>query len=387
MKNEIGRKLTSLTIMAIMFAGGMAIGVPSFMPEAASDLSSTDGMLTVSTTTLQGAAILEIVVNDTDLSDTTVDINNGATFAIGGTSHDMVQAVNGKWYAYVADASAVILAEASASTLSGMEYGILCSSGLGISESTTNTIIAASSSDVYAAAMKSGGNGASIVAGNCLDIDNARGTLDDDSSTVAREDLTAAVLQGAPALSNHNDATSGAATIDLGQRGHGLNASGYGSWPYIVSVDLNEDTIVSYGGDSVTVTYANTDGETSIALANENPSDSTNIHLTLTDPALNIDPTTADIWDFGLGGTEATPLAYFSNNGTDEALIGTDLNELNFDDNGVLTADATHINYFKVGERTSGFNKICTYRCLGSDVAITIGSMQFCPISYRANHY
>jgi hypothetical protein len=75
MKNEIGRKLTSLTIMAIMFAGGMAIGVPSFMPEAASDLSVTSGLLTVSTTTLQGAAILEIVVNDPDNSDTTVDVN------------------------------------------------------------------------------------------------------------------------------------------------------------------------------------------------------------------------------------------------------------------------------------------------------------------------
>jgi hypothetical protein len=53
MKNEIGRKLTSLTIMAIMFAGGMAIGVPSFMPDAASDLSVTESLLTVSTTTLQ----------------------------------------------------------------------------------------------------------------------------------------------------------------------------------------------------------------------------------------------------------------------------------------------------------------------------------------------
>ena len=53
----------------------------------------------------------------------------------------------------------------------------------------------------------------------------------------------------------------------------------------------------------------------------------------------------------------------------------------------VLTANATHINCFKVGEYISGFNKICTYSCLGSDVAITIGSMQFCPISYRANHY
>ena len=45
--------------MAIMFAGGMAIGVPSFMPEAASDLSVPEGLLPVSTTTLQGVAILE----------------------------------------------------------------------------------------------------------------------------------------------------------------------------------------------------------------------------------------------------------------------------------------------------------------------------------------
>ena len=43
--------------------------------------------------------------------------------------------------------------------------------------------------------------------------------------------------------------------------------------------------------------------ESSIALTNQNPADSTNVHLTLTDPALNIDPTTADVWDFGLGGT------------------------------------------------------------------------------------
>ena len=38
MKNEIGRKLTSLTIMAIMFAGlGIVQGVPAFMPEASAD--------------------------------------------------------------------------------------------------------------------------------------------------------------------------------------------------------------------------------------------------------------------------------------------------------------------------------------------------------------
>ena len=105
MKNEIGRKLTSLTIMAIMFAGGMAIGVPSFMPEAASDLSVTEGLLTVSTTTLQGAAILEIVVNDPDYSDTTVDISSTPTVEFGGQDYNLNQAVNGKWYTYITDSS------------------------------------------------------------------------------------------------------------------------------------------------------------------------------------------------------------------------------------------------------------------------------------------
>ena len=111
MKNEIGRKLTSLTIMAIMFAGGMAIGVPSFMPEAASDLSVTEGLLTVSTTTLQGVAILEIVVNDPDNSDTDNDVT-ALVASVGGTDYDLTQASNGKWYAYVVDSSQAQLFDA-----------------------------------------------------------------------------------------------------------------------------------------------------------------------------------------------------------------------------------------------------------------------------------
>ncbi|MEE8263161.1 MAG: hypothetical protein V3R83_11925 [Gammaproteobacteria bacterium] len=36
---------------------------------------------------------------------------------------------------------------------------------------------------------------------------------------------------------------------------------------------------------------------------------------------------------------------------------------------------------FLTGERVSGFNKICFYNCLGSMAAITIPSLQFCPLS------
>ena len=36
---------------------------------------------------------------------------------------------------------------------------------------------------------------------------------------------------------------------------------------------------------------------------------------------------------------------------------------------------------FKTGERISGMNKICYYNCLGSEAAITISSVELCPLS------
>ena len=101
--------------------------------------------------------------------------------------------------------------------------------------------------------------------------------------------MTEAVLQGAPSLSDPDGDSA-----NLGQRAHGLNASGYGTWPYIIGIDLNDDNEVAYGSDAINVVYGNTDDETSISLANRNPADRAEIHLTFTDPALNIDPTTAD---------------------------------------------------------------------------------------------
>jgi hypothetical protein len=103
----------------------------------------------------------------------------------------------------------------------------------------------------------------------------------------------------------------------MGQRGHGLNASGYGSWPYILAVEFADDNVVEYGGDSISVTYGNTDDSTSIELTNRNPGDRNEIHLTFTDPALNIDPTGTDIWEFSIvDGSAATPTVKHANNGT-----------------------------------------------------------------------
>ena len=218
MKNEIGRKLTSLTIMAIMFAGGMTLAIPSFMPEVIA-AETTSGLLTVSTTTLQGVAVLEVIVNDPDVSATDVDIA-AISASVGGTSYDLTQGSNGKWYLYVVDASQAALFDADNK---GFEFGDLCTAGLSTEESSTDLIVN-TSTDVYVAV--AGKGSATDENGNCLDADGMVDTTDDVAGTTSRQDLTEAVLQNAPSLSNPDGDEA-----NQGQRAHKLNASGYGSWP------------------------------------------------------------------------------------------------------------------------------------------------------------
>ena len=362
MKNEIGRKLTSLTIMAIMFAGGMAIGVPSFMPEAASDLSETSGLLTVSTTTLQGVAVLEIVVNDPDNSDTTGDIS-ALSASVGGTDYDLTQATNGKWYAYVVDASQAALFDADDN---GFEFGILCQEGLGKTDNNSTDLIVGTDTDIYANVLEAhsalwtntaAGQSAVLSSdGSCLNADGMVGTLDDSAGTTSRQDMTDTILTSAPSVSDPDGDAA-----NLGQRAHGLNGSGYGTWPYIISVNLNDDNEVAYGSDAINVVYGNTDDETSISLENRNPADRAEIHLTFTDPALNIDPTGADIWLFDLsdndGSASATTVRLNTNASTNtlnEVLSAEELGQMGCESNCALYSNGEAT----LGNGTSGVDGV-----------------------------
>ena len=322
MKNEIGRKLTSLTIMAIMFAGlGIVQGVPAFMPGASADFSETDGMLSVSSVYIQGGAILEIVVNDPSTSATDEDVSNGPEVDIDGASYITSQATNGKWYVYAVDDSISTLLDADSD---GMEYGIQCTTGIGVQTGPvngdyTNTKVVGTSSDgTYDIWAEAQGDQAVAGAGGCLELNNASGTSDDTAGTTGRALMSAAVLQDAPSLSNWKGAVHNSSLIDWGQRGHGLNESGYGTWPYILAIEFPSEFDVEYGSDAITVEFGNTDDQTSISLLNQSPSDETHLHLTITDPGLNIDPTAADVWTFDLSSEHANAQAlFFSNNHTD----------------------------------------------------------------------
>ena len=133
MKNEIGRKLTSLTLMTIMFAGGLTIAAPTMFPDTDAQASQK---LFVSTTTLQGNAILEIKVNDPALSAMDQALSSPLVTVNGAQTPVMVQAVDGNWYAYVADLSQVVAAEAMSAI--GWDYGDkACTAGIGSGGSAT----------------------------------------------------------------------------------------------------------------------------------------------------------------------------------------------------------------------------------------------------------
>ena len=104
MNNEIGRKITSLTLMAIMVAGGMTFAVPGMLPAA----HAANANLFVSAENSQfdnymsGPQVIEVVVIDSDINDTD-EAKGEPDVTVNGKILRMVQAVDGNWYGYFAD--------------------------------------------------------------------------------------------------------------------------------------------------------------------------------------------------------------------------------------------------------------------------------------------
>ena len=78
--------------------------------------------------------IVQIIVDDPEISDTTIAQTEPTVF-VNGIRINMVQAIDGKWYAYIADTSGVKWADSTVTTPGiGFDYGEFCSSGTDSSE-------------------------------------------------------------------------------------------------------------------------------------------------------------------------------------------------------------------------------------------------------------
>ncbi len=360
MKNELGRKITSLTLMAIMLAWGLTVAGPLVSDVEASSFdgaSDTSGTLSVSSTHIQGGAVLGIYVNDPGIAalDQTI---TPPVVTFGGNEVFLSQLATGDWAAYIVDKSTVenlmdkadLTDQAFYSNSSGFDYGMYCGSGL------SNTNISGSASptvnyDIVGVAVwaqlepdyeDDDAAGADANTNTyCKDADNATGN--------DNRELMFTFLGAAPAVNFNTGGTEG------GQRGHVLNAtSGHGSWPFIQgNIDFAGNNEVRYGNESVTVYYGNTDAVSSISIANLTPSENAEVQVTIVDPGMNWDPTLADVWELDLEGSDWPDNENFAwaGNNTGESLSGQMAHgSSNNAANGDVTQTAADLTDFGCGD-------------------------------------
>jgi hypothetical protein len=329
--------------MVIMVAGGLTFAAPGIMPAA--HAAATNANLFVSAenaafdNTFSGPRVIEVVINDPGFASLD-DAHGQPDVTVNGKQLLMAQASDGSWYAYFADRT---MAKTADQTLQGMvpsasaaikkiggqglDFGTFCTSstelkgklpgslkasdaeliaipiGTNITAFTTTNNISVGSGGHLVTPLSPtlrGSNGTATEAAcvfdtNAYSFDFVSGT---DIGTGAGIDprwnntLTNNVVREFKSLSN------GTTTNYYGNVDMNINA-----WPLIQLYNFADggQAVVQYnkGGNVQTVTLNFSIGDDFVALALDNNGalpQSSELHVTVTDPILNIDPTDEDVW-------------------------------------------------------------------------------------------
>ncbi len=263
MNNEIGRKITSLTLMTIMVAGGLTFAVPGVMPAA----HAANANLFVSAENSQfdnymsGPQVIEVVIIDSDINET--DESKGEPdVEVNGQDLRMVQAVDGNWYGYFADITRATIADATSTVPGvGLDFGSVCTPA----EGTTST---------------------------GMDFSDADGVA-----------TNSAVCAGAPAVPSILNVLREAKDVNT-VTANPPDLTTPGHWPFIQLYDLSVggNVVVQYnkggGVQTTTLTYDTVENYASASLDRSFYAPGMEVHATITDLWLNIDPTDEDSWTF-----------------------------------------------------------------------------------------
>ena len=305
MNNELGRKITSLTLMTIMVAGGMTFAVPGVMPAA----HAANANLFVSAENSQfdnymsGPQVIEVVVIDSDINDTD-QAKGEPDVTVNGKILRMVQGVDGNWYGYFADRTQASRADFTAFNGDGLDFGTLCATG-----ATTNAAVGVDVGDSV---------------GIALPIIGA--PVGGQNGTATGGDLTTACTPnpGAANATGFMNVVREAKDPNTTLSGDAVGQIGIvaDSWPFVQLYPLNPtgNVIVQYnkggGVQSTTLTFDTVDQFADVELDRAVYPQGSNIHATITDLWLNIDPTDEDSWTFGsLDGSASTNYQVFDENG------------------------------------------------------------------------
>ena len=130
--------------MTIMFAGGLTLAAPSFIPMEeilpaayAANEGTTEGTLYMSSTEVSGAQVIQIIVDDPAIADVSqkqtgaivdISVGGGSTFSL-----IMTQVTNGTWEGYLVDGSAATDADSAS-----FQFGTACTTTLTFAEGLTD---------------------------------------------------------------------------------------------------------------------------------------------------------------------------------------------------------------------------------------------------------
>jgi len=331
MNKELGRKITSLTLMTIMLTWSAAMGFSStFMPEA----EAANEHLYVSAEaegSFNNAQVIEIVVSETTISELTTAYGM-PDVSINGSSIIMAQAVDGSWYAYVADADSSNLIDtyyiaAAAGTSSGGDFGKLCGPTTELAYKNdgvtgNNTSLTASETQGIWLPFQLADNG--------MTADGTSGYSAGDSVTdcnPSQEDWTQGLASGANTTANRlMNVVREAPALS-----NGTTANEYGNiklssqaWPLIQILDFtgdgNVDIVYNRAGADETVSLVYTDGAEGISFDKDIYGLKHEVGMTLDAWNANIDPTDEDSWTFGTLPTNQTAFyQLFDENGANDA--------------------------------------------------------------------
>ncbi len=167
-------------------------------------------------TTLVGAQIIKVVVNDADLKDTD-EVETEPDVIVNGQKLRMVQETDGNWYGYLADrASALITDSGVVVPGTGLDFGLGCTS----------------ISAVVGVGLGSG----SFSATEGVFIPDARGFVGDTSSGLLETCVGGASTGLLNSVITNAQTPSGPALVPIGQIGIDLVA-----WPFIQLYSFNSD--------------------------------------------------------------------------------------------------------------------------------------------------
>ncbi len=266
MNNEIGRKLTSLTLMTIMLAGGMVIAAPSMVPEAAAAgalyVSAENAMFN---NHFAGGMVIEVIVKDPARADTD-EAEGEPTVLVDNMRLRMAQGMDGNWYGYFADNASVVTLDAISTDQ--IDYGTLDADVLGIGNTAEHVFY-----------------GSGVYTGIDSQLDGS-----------AADNM--GIIDNPPALSNYNSSgiTNGACS-GCGQIGI-LSTN----WPLLQTFDFTQgdfDIVLEQAGtdEVVRIDHNNEDLDdyASLTLDRSAATQGADVFLLINDQQLNIDPTDEDV--------------------------------------------------------------------------------------------